>query len=198
MYPSVYTIQLLNDLHNYFPDILYGSPDRFMNVSDLLNYIREVASISPYERGLHNYISNPRLNQSNPRLNQSNPRLNQSNPRLNRFEIIEDIPDRIFIPINRPNISEGSIITRILNGIINMDDLEDVVVQPTAEHILNATTVYHVNTLQDDICIICQDNIELNEVRRITHCGHYFHRNCIDIWFQTHVDCPTCRHDIRH
>ena len=41
------------------------------------------------------------------------------------------------------------------------------------------------------------DNIESNEVRRIMHCRHYFHRTCIDTWFQTNVHCPTCRYDIR-
>jgi hypothetical protein len=73
-----------------------------------------------------------------------------------------------------------------------------VPVFPTADQINNATTVYRVNRRQDDICAICQDDIESNqEVRRLDHCNHYFHRNCIDTWFQGNVQCPTCRHDIR-
>ena len=39
-YETHYDIQLLDDLHNYFPDILYA-PQRFTSVVDLLAYIRE-------------------------------------------------------------------------------------------------------------------------------------------------------------
>jgi hypothetical protein len=40
-YEEYYGIQLLDDLHNYFPDILYRQ-ERFISVFDLLNYIRTV------------------------------------------------------------------------------------------------------------------------------------------------------------
>jgi len=188
---NIYTIPLLNDLHNHFPEILYARPDRFRNVADLLEYIRDVAHTSPYQRGLHDYTLN----------------------RPNQWEILNDTPDRVYIPISRQNVQNGSngsnesngsngstisIISRLINGIIgNMDDLENVIVQPTTEQVSNATNVYHVNVLQDDICIICQDNINSGEVRRITHCNHYFHNICISTWFQEHVYCPTCRYDIR-
>jgi hypothetical protein len=34
-------------------------------------------------------------------------------------------------------------------------------------------------------------------MRTLTHCNHYFHKNCIDVWFESHVHCPICRYDIR-
>lgn len=159
---NIYSIQLLNDLHNYFPDILYT--DRIRNTQDLLGYIRQVAQTNPYDRGLHIF---------------------------NRLSA-----DRIYIPNTQNSIITG-LINRIIGNINELDDLDNVVVYPTSEQIMNATTVYHVNTLQDDICTICQDNIQSNEVRRITHCRHYFHKNCIDTWFERNVHCPTCRYDIR-
>lgn len=159
----MYSIPLLNDLHNHFPDILYR-PERFRNVQDLLGYIQNVARMNPYDRGLQMYNQRPQ----------------------NQWEIT----DNIFV------VNRRSILTRFLNEYL-FDDLENVPVIPTVEQVTNATNVYHVNGLQDDICTICQDNIESGEVRRITHCMHYFHKTCIDTWFQTHVVCPTCRHDIR-
>ena len=51
-----YPIQLLNDLHHYFPDILYN-PTRFRDVQDLLQYIHQVADVNPYTRGLQQYIA---------------------------------------------------------------------------------------------------------------------------------------------
>uniref|UniRef100_A0A6C0DYR7 RING-type domain-containing protein n=1 Tax=viral metagenome TaxID=1070528 RepID=A0A6C0DYR7_9ZZZZ len=58
---NIYQVQLLNDLHNYFPDILYNS-GRFRNVQDLLEYIRQVADTSPYSRGLTSYNNRQTLN----------------------------------------------------------------------------------------------------------------------------------------
>ena len=58
---NIYQVQLLNDLHNYFPDVLYNS-GRFRNVQDLLEYIRQVADTSPYSRGLTSYNNRQTLN----------------------------------------------------------------------------------------------------------------------------------------
>jgi hypothetical protein len=44
-----YSISLLNDLHNYFPDLLY-QPQRFQSVPDVLQYVISVANQNPYER----------------------------------------------------------------------------------------------------------------------------------------------------
>lgn len=49
-----YSISLLNDLHNNFPDLLYR-PTRFRNVGDVLNYIIGVAQQNPYEAARASY-----------------------------------------------------------------------------------------------------------------------------------------------
>ena len=59
---NIYSVQLLNDLHNYFPDLLYNFR-RFQNVQDVLGYIRAVSEISPYERGLQQYRIRQRARQ---------------------------------------------------------------------------------------------------------------------------------------
>jgi hypothetical protein len=47
-------------------------------------------------------------------------------------------------------------------------------------------------------CSICQDSIIPADVcRKLIPCGHTYHKNCIDQWFNRSVVCPTCRHDIR-
>jgi E3 ubiquitin-protein ligase ATL6/9/15/31/42/55 len=51
-----YSISLLNDLHNYFPDLLY-QPQRFQSVPDVLNYVVSVANQNPYERARNAYQS---------------------------------------------------------------------------------------------------------------------------------------------
>ena len=59
---NIYSVQLLNDLHTYFPELLYNFR-RFQNVQDVLGYIRAVSEISPYERGLQQYRMRQRARQ---------------------------------------------------------------------------------------------------------------------------------------
>lgn len=75
---------------------------------------------------------------------------------------------------------------------------QPVVVRPTPEQINNHTILTRSFQTQDDNCAICQDPIEMDQMMRIiSHCTHRFHQTCIDTWFESHVTCPTCRHDIR-
>ena len=76
--------------------------------------------------------------------------------------------------------------------------LEPVPVPPTPEILRNNTTVYVLAENSDTQCVVCQDSMEQGvTVRKLTTCGHTFHRTCVDTWFQSNVHCPTCRHDIR-
>ena len=73
-----------------------------------------------------------------------------------------------------------------------------VVVRPSAQQIMNGSEVTIVTQTYEQNCAICQDSIDEGQYARILdHCMHPFHRDCIDTWFQSHVTCPTCRHDIR-
>ena len=51
---SIYHAPMLNDLHNYFPEILYN-PGRFQTTQDLIQYIIQVANENPYLRGQAQY-----------------------------------------------------------------------------------------------------------------------------------------------
>jgi hypothetical protein len=61
-YTSIFRVGILDDLHNYFPDLLYNS-DRFRSVQDVLRYIQRGARINPFEQGLREY--NNRDNRDN-------------------------------------------------------------------------------------------------------------------------------------
>jgi hypothetical protein len=88
----------------------------------------------------------------------------------------------------------ASLLLRGENAIL--PNLEPVIVRPTPEQIEQATVVASPETEQD--CAVCQDTISnTQESRKILHCGHWFHKDCIDPWFQQNVQCPVCRYDIR-
>jgi hypothetical protein len=52
----------------------------------------------------------------------------------------------------------------------------------------------------DEMCSVCQHHSEPDteiSTWRALYCGHSFHRDCIDQWFEQNVLCPVCRADIR-
>ena len=55
-YTSIFRVGLLDDLHNYFPELLYNS-SRFHTVQDVLQYIQDQArtQCNPFEQGQNAY-----------------------------------------------------------------------------------------------------------------------------------------------
>lgn len=47
-----------------------------------------------------------------------------------------------------------------------------------------------------DFCAICQDDIFLEIVRKLS-CKHAYHIKCIDNWFLHNDVCPTCRLNLK-
>ena len=45
----------------------------------------------------------------------------------------------------------------------------------------------------DTTCCICFGEYEDGEMLRPLHCGHTFHRKCIDSWLRLQSKCPVCR-----
>lgn len=45
----------------------------------------------------------------------------------------------------------------------------------------------------ENVCVICQDNIEIESIIRVLQCKHLFHVNCIDRWFCENKKCPLCK-----
>jgi hypothetical protein len=87
-----------------------------------------------------------------------------------------------------------------VDGILNLLNLafQDVVITPTAEQISAASRIVNIEEIPDEtICSICQEHDSNDSTWRELHCGHKYHKNCIDIWLRSHVQCPVCRADIR-
>ena len=178
-YRDIYSTQLLNDIHNYFPEILYNRY-RFQTVPDLLSYIHEVTEISSYTRGLRQY----RIQQSYNRLNRYNE--NRANIRRTSGTATHDSV-----------LGEFAFMSSVALGLTHED--QRVIIHPTPNEIQIASRIFTVSERQEDNCAICQDEIiGEQQLRRLTHCSHYFHKVCIDSWFLQNVRCPTCRHDIRN
>jgi hypothetical protein len=47
----------------------------------------------------------------------------------------------------------------------------------------------------DDTCSICQVKFEVSSAIRILECRHFYHKDCIDEWFQRQKICCICKKD---
>lgn len=225
--PPYYGIQLLDDLHNHFPAILYN-PRQFLTVADVLEYIQTQTRnhFDRFSNAQRNYSSQQPQSQPQQTQPQQRPRQTSSDiPRIPvRFRTTTATattqPQGRFNPLLRVlrplSSSEGEIgggmtadiIASLFNlgSVLGADEMditsipmEPVPVIPTAEQIQSATSLSSATVANELVaCSICQDNFAVGqEIRRIHHCNHEFHRGCIDTWFQTNVACPMCRWDIR-
>lgn len=98
----------------------------------------------------------------------------------------------------RPRNSQQSEINRNLFDIF----FQAVEVRPTQAQIDNASRVIRYSDIVNPLSETCPISLERfnpnDEVRQILPCGHLFHQQEFQEWFQHNVRCPVCRYDIRN
>ena len=202
-YERVYDVALLDDLHNYFPAILYNH-EVFRNVSDLLLYIRERTQrrFNLFDYGRRQYES------SMPMPPLRTPAAYGRRPAAN--PIVEEV--RVEFSPNAPTTRLDTSLSTLLPLLRTLNipvraravggaaAYEDVVVHASQDIINGASTESTLEADMEDNCTICQDRMRQGElIRKLTACEHVFHRACIDNWLLSRsVICPTCRHDVRN
>jgi len=196
-YQHVYNVGLLDDIHNYFPALLYDQ-GRFQTLPTVFSYIR---------------------NQMNTRFNLFSygaslaARATNAAPSVEEDLVASIAGVNVLLQLLRPSgmsgmsgMSEFVPASRLLRTREAQHEAAwaafraPVIVAPT-EEILTANTQLIVGSdlSSNTVCSICQDSIGAAEAcRRIIACQHTYHRTCIDQWFSRSVFCPSCRHDIRN
>lgn len=80
--------------------------------------------------------------------------------------------------------------------------LQDVIVRPTQQQILDATEIVcfdeNISNNNTNCPITLEPFINGENVCRIKHCSHLFKQSALNDWFRRNVRCPVCRYDIRH
>ena len=207
-YQVIYNVGLLDDIHNYFPALLYDQ-GRFQTLVQVFSYIRHQmdtrfnlysygASVSGGLRpNYHNEVpaSNPEQTMQEDILASIasiNLLLNVIQPTSSRSSIFgNSLPSSRVV--RRPNIQGEA-------ADIWAEFRAPVIVAPSQEIIAaNSQIIIGSDLPSNTVCSICQDSIIASEsCRRITSCQHVYHRACIDQWLTRSVVCPSCRHDIRN
>ena len=207
-YSRVYRIGLLDDLHNYFPELLYNI-ESFQTVQDVLQYIRTRTTrrFNIFDNAMREYTNRnqtrePFINPQNVVHRYTDP-LGQpsfSQPSFSQPSFSQPIQARqsfaqadytsILIPLisslGEPRIARPRVF------------YEDVVVHASEEIINQTTTQTTLIVDAEENCSVCQDQMKKDDSVRALRCTHIFHTSCIDPWLLNRsVLCPTCRHDIR-
>lgn len=220
-YEEVYHVGFLDDIHNFFPAILYDS-SRFTTFQDCTTYMREQMNhhFNIFNRARRTYHTQHGIHVPNmapiPTPTQR--------PRIAVGLTTETIDlthlfttggglgartpggdlEEFQIGLGGGGGAGGGGILEQLTNLLTRA-AEPVVVAPTTEQIERATTIrvsdYFTQETDNTACAICQEPL-INEederpLREITHCEHAFHQTCIDRWFTRNVRCPVCRFDIR-
>ena len=205
-YEVVYGVGLLDDLHNYFPALLYEQ-GRFMNLTHVFHYIR-----TQMTQRFNLYAYGAQLYQ------ETNPSPSPT-PIFTTFPIptTTPIPRHPMHPTNQniqptDDLATTTLLLSLLGGIGGIGGIRTpmtagvreniwnpVIIRPTAEQIENSSELVQGADLPaNSVCSICQDTIVAADTcRKLRGCNHAYHRGCIDQWFERSVRCPTCRHDIR-
>ena len=80
-------------------------------------------------------------------------------------------------------------------------EFNDVVIRPTLDEIINATSRKLFANIDNPLNYTCPiSHFEFtsdSDVIQLNHCKHIFNPTHIMQWFQSSVHCPLCRHDIR-
>jgi hypothetical protein len=219
VYEELYGVGLLDDLHNYFPELLYR-PQNFSTVQDVLYYIQSQTQVrlNPFTRGLQQFNQQyPVVNTTVPlpRAGTTTPPPISTRSPMQRVEVYETMynlsPLFSNISSQPPSILRNTRIPQntLINEVLNLlspgaaSFMDPVIVRPTAAQIDAATELTMATGDEstgdnDTLCSICQDTyIDGQAIRTIRHCNHRFHKSCIDSWFDQNVHCPVCRFDIR-
>lgn len=193
-YENVYGVTLLDDLHNYFPRILYH-PQQFQTVPDLLAYIQQTTRtrFNLFDNGLRQYATAQHSAQQPPRNTYAQAAAHAHHNTHTHATAMDPVSASL-LPLLR-----SLIVPRVMRVPMNTAFSDPVIVHASQEIIEARSTQQTLEEDTEDICAICQDTMREGElVRKITVCSHQFHRSCIDNWLlNSSVLCPTCRHDIR-
>jgi len=212
-YQELYSIRLLDDIHNFFPAFLYEQ-NRFRSVQDVFQYMNSQIAYhcNPFTRGQREYnrqhatsgLQGP-PGPPGPAGPPGLPGIPSVQPRTTARtrEIIDIVPifTQYLNPQSTPATPGTAFLTEYLMSMLQQprNVMDPVIVRPTVAQVEASTTLRPAMAAdEEECCSICQDTYtEGQAIRTITHCAHNFHKTCIDTWFTTNVHCPDCRHDIR-
>lgn len=220
-FETIYGFSFLDEIHNFFPELLYDEgifPHTMLRwmrhrVSGLFPnvYVRQqnmynIYNADPRMRSYLQWLNEPVLTNAPPARPPIAPVDISGAPAPVRRNTRAAPPPPLRVESILPNAATQSsaIFTHLLWELRDpaaweIDQvMNDVSVAPSAGQINSASVLRNSDGISSDInCSICQEHESESSIWRVLNCGHMYHKNCIDVWLQSHVQCPICRVDVR-
>ena len=222
-YQVVYGVGLLDDVHNYFPALLYDQ-GRFQTLTNVFSYVR-----SQLNNRFNLYAYGARLSQAQAQAQGQAQATTTAPPPMppvvrtfrggggaSDNEVMASASFLLnmlnlglegeagFTPLRAGTFGGGGGGTGGTGGAggIWAAFRAPVIVAPSTAVLASNTSLLNAsdvsNNLVGVVCTICQDTVVPTDLcRRLNACQHVYHKACIDEWFTRSVFCPSCRHDVR-
>ena len=177
-----------------------------MNTSrDYLNYVtRHMEMLNQILNQMEN-MNNNMYNNYGRRYSTSTPPASTTRRQSRSYSSARRQPDNTTLPsaigTNSTNTNTASTtLSPLINNMINSLFWDPVAIGASEQEINAATAPIEFADLPEGTttCPITMEPFtEESDICQITSCGHCFSRRSLSRWFQNHVTCPVCRHDIR-
>ena len=202
-FDTIYGFSLLDELHNFFPELLYDESLFSESFLGLMRYRVKQLFPAAFERQHNMY-----------RIYQSGRRATEAvhwrpGPTVVTATATATAPIEVPPPLQRRvgadpmqdllNVLMNPMLTHIsYSATLDPNGRQDPAAATHEQIAAGSTLVSHADVPADTQCAICmdRDSDTTQEWRRL-HCEHYFHTSCIDQWFNRNMLCPVCRADIR-
>lgn len=166
-----------------------------MNIKNIFMFIIRMDISGNLDNVMFQYTDNMRQYNDNMRkyldIIANRERVHAQNSNRNEYTYYYSPPVR---PVN-------SIFSSLFPTTRRANSLQDVIVRPTREQILEATEIIFFDenaTNNNTNCpITLEPFINGEPVCQIKHCSHLFKQSALNDWFRRNVRCPVCRYDIR-
>lgn len=113
--------------------------------------------------------------------------------------IVEQLEEMIYNPIDLEELGQ-EIINGVFNDPDNIDYSNDYPKHPVSEGVMKRLKVVNFCDIVNCKILECPICIEkFNDIDKvmILKCKHYFHKRCIEQWFNEHDTCPVCREHVK-
>ena len=193
-----YLIRSNNTLMNHYHSTINNYNTNIRQFAQIVNNL--ILNINT-QSSQHNTNTNRQTTQTPSRANRSF-RNNRNNQQY-RFPDVRQPrrPTTTTTPFFSDLFTHNPRFDNIFTNINIPQAFQDVVISPSEEQINNATEVLEYDdstNLINTQCPITLGEFQAgDQIRRIIYCGHSFQNEAILNWFQTNVQCPICRYDIR-
>ena len=197
-------------------DLLYQSLDDIRdNINNITNNTNNTNRTShqytPLYRSpeLHLPMHTPetapaRTSRQRNRQRNADQRLNEAHQRqLDQVEQIEQREQRAQTPIQQNRryfVTQDTLTPALARNLFSLFS-DPVTIRPTALQIRNATRLSSFSHIVEPRNVSCPITLEpflpTTLVTELLGCNHLFNPASISEWFERHVKCPICRHDVR-